>query len=82
MLASRFLLGCWLALAVLSLATVGLAQGAVSSGAVLLLAVLKAWLITDGFMELRHGPWRWRVLLLAWAGVLALVVGISLNLRG
>jgi cytochrome c oxidase subunit 4 len=82
MLASRFLLGCWLALAALSLATVGLAQGAVSSGAVLVLAVLKAWLITDGFMELLHGPWRWRVLLLAWAGVLALVVGISLNLRG
>ncbi len=81
MLASRFLLGCWLALALFSLATVGLAQGAVSSGAILLLAVLKAWLITDGFMELRHGPWRWRGLLLAWAAVLAVLVGISLHLR-
>jgi hypothetical protein len=81
MAASTFLLRCWLALVMLSIATVLLAQGRASAWAILLLAVLKAWLITDGFMELRHGPQRWRGLLLAWAAVLALLVGISLSLR-
>lgn len=79
--ASKFLLRCWLALACLSLVTVALAQGRASVWLVLLLAVLKAWLITDGFMELRHGPWRWRALVLAWALVLALLVGATLSLR-
>ncbi|KDN99087.1 MULTISPECIES: cytochrome C oxidase subunit IV family protein [Pseudomonas] len=71
---SIFLLLCWLALTCLSLGTVMLGQGAL----ILLLAVAKAWLITDGFMELRHGPQRWRWLLLSWALVLAALVGLSL----
>ncbi|MNH16966.1 hypothetical protein D3C79_766180 [compost metagenome] len=55
-----------------------LGQGTV----ILLLAAAKAWLITDGFMELRHGPQRWRWLLLSWALVLAALVGLGLHLRG
>jgi hypothetical protein len=37
--------------------------------------VTKAWLIADGFMELRHAPRLWRRLVLSWAVVLA--VGVS-----
>jgi len=79
MSASKVLIGCWLALAVLSIATVVLG----SSGSTLLLAVsvlavalVKAWLISDGFMELRHAPLMWRLLLSAWPMVMA--VGILL----
>ncbi|QBF26481.1 hypothetical protein EXN22_12545 [Pseudomonas tructae] len=78
MSSSIFLLLCWLALACLSLGSVLLGQGAL----VLLLAVAKAWLITDGFMELRHGPQRWRWLMLSWALVLAALLGLGLYLRG
>jgi hypothetical protein len=45
---------------------------------VLLAALAKAWLITDGFMELRHAPWLWRGLLLAWPAAMA--VGVLLTL--
>lgn len=62
MSASKLLLGCWLGLVVLSVATVTLGQ----AGAILLLALGKAWLIVDGFMELRHAPRLWRSLLLGW----------------
>jgi len=54
-----------------------------SSGSTLLLAagvmaiaLIKAWLITDGFMELRHAPRLWRLLLLCWP--LAMATGIVL----
>lgn len=78
MTASRFLLLCGLALAVLSLGTVLLGQ----DGLVMALAVAKAWLITEGFMELRHGPWRWRLPLLAWALVVMTLVGLVSHLPG
>ncbi|MBC3336301.1 hypothetical protein HBO04_03910 [Pseudomonas proteolytica] len=42
--------------------------------AVVLAAVAKAWVIADGFMELRHAPLGWRAALLAWPVVL--VAGI------
>jgi cytochrome c oxidase subunit IV len=48
--------------------------------AILLVAVGKAWLITDGFMEMRHAPRLWRRLMLSWALVLAAVVGLTLIL--
>ena len=63
------LLACWGALVLLSV-------GTVMSGAaglwwiVVLAAVAKAWMITDGFMELRHAPWGWRAAMLAWPVVL------------
>lgn len=81
MSASRFLLVCWAALATLSVSTVLLAQSGatgVLSVAILLVAVVKAWLITDGFMEMRHAPRLWRRLLVSWALVLAVVVGVML----
>jgi hypothetical protein len=45
---------------------------------VLLAALAKAWLISDGFMELRHAPRLWRGLLLGWA--LVMVLGVLLSL--
>jgi hypothetical protein len=48
--------------------------------AILLVAVGKAWLITDGFMEMRHAPRLWRRLMLSWALVVATVVGLTLIL--
>lgn len=83
MTVSRVLLVCWAALATLSVCTVVLAHaGATSllSIAILLVAVGKAWLITDGFMEMRHAPRLWRRLMLSWALVLAAVVGLTLIL--
>ncbi|UQS88590.1 cytochrome C oxidase subunit IV family protein [Pseudomonas chlororaphis subsp. piscium] len=82
----RFLLSCWVALAGLSVGTVWLGgwlgQGAPREVAllILLLAVAKAWLIADGFMELRHGPRLWRWLLLGWPLALALLLGLILSL--
>ena len=78
---SRVLLVCWAALAALSLCTVllGLAGGNRKfTIAILLVAVGKAWLIADGFMEMRHAPRLWRRLMLSWAVVLATVVGLTL----
>ncbi|WP_367375182.1 cytochrome C oxidase subunit IV family protein [Pseudomonas lini] len=81
MSASRFLLVCWAALATLSVCTVVLAQAGATwllSVVILLVAVGKAWLIADGFMEMRHAPRLWRWLMVSWAVVLAVVVGLTL----
>lgn len=81
MSASRFLLVCWAALATLSVCTVVLAQMGATwllSVAILLVAVGKAWLIADGFMEMRHAPRLWRRLMVSWGVVLAVVVGMTL----
>ncbi len=72
------LMGCWLGLVLLSITTVALGQQAGWPSLILLLAVAKAWMITDGFMELRHGPRLWRGLLLGWPVVLVGVVGLML----
>ncbi|MGY2959563.1 hypothetical protein HBO34_24070 [Pseudomonas veronii] len=72
---SQGLIVCWATLVVLSVGTV-LAGGSGLWLAVLLLAVVKAWLIADGFMELRHAPRFWRALVLGWPVVLVLVVGL------
>lgn len=80
---SRVLIACWMALAVLSTGTVALGQIAATglvSIAILVVAVTKAWLIADGFMELRHAPRLWRRLVLSWAAVLASVIGIVISL--
>ncbi len=79
MSASKVLIGCWLALALLSSATVLLGNAGSTlllGGAVLVIALAKAWLITDGFMELRHAPLMWRLLLLGWP--IAMAGGILL----
>ncbi|WP_347929698.1 cytochrome C oxidase subunit IV family protein [Pseudomonas helvetica] len=83
MSASRLLLVCWAALATLSVCTVVLLQVGATwllPIAILLVAVGKAWLITDGFMEMRHAPRLWRRLMVSWALVLAVVVGLTLVL--
>ncbi|MCJ0973801.1 cytochrome C oxidase subunit IV family protein [Pseudomonas sp. PS1] len=83
MSASKRLIGCWLALALLSTVTVRLGSAGSTlllAGAVLAVAAAKAWLITDGFMELRHAPVMWRLLLLGWpvamAGGILLVMSL------
>ncbi|MBV7483613.1 cytochrome C oxidase subunit IV family protein [Bordetella sp. BOR01] len=73
------LLCYWLGLVVLTVATVSAAGGAALpslQGWVIALAVAKAWLVIDGFMELRHAPRAWRLLLLAWP--LAMAAGVLL----
>lgn len=80
MSASRTLILCWLGLAVLSVASVQLGNSGatlVLVASVLLAALGKAWLITDGFMELRHAPRLWRGLLLGWP--LAMGLGVLLT---
>ncbi|PMX05497.1 MULTISPECIES: cytochrome C oxidase subunit IV family protein, partial [unclassified Pseudomonas] len=47
---------CWAVLVALSVGTV-LTGASGLWGVVLGLAVVKGWVIVDGFMELRHGPW-------------------------
>lgn len=83
MSASRVLLLCWLALAVLTSLTVVLGNSgstpALAAG-VLGLALVKAWLITDGFMELRHAPMLWRVLLLGWPLVMGAGILLAMSL--
>lgn len=79
MSASKVLIGCWLTLAMLSTATVLLGNAGSTlllAGAVLAIALVKAWVITEGFMELRHAPALWRLLLSGWP--LAMAGGILL----
>ncbi|MGO4324967.1 cytochrome C oxidase subunit IV family protein [Pseudomonas sp. KB_12] len=78
---SRVLIACWMTLAVLSTGTVALGQIAATglvSIAILVVAVTKAWLIADGFMELRHAPRLWRRLVLSWAALLAIAISFTL----
>lgn len=81
MSASKTLVICWLGLVVLSIGTVVLGSlGATLAlfGGMLAVALGKAWLITDGFMELRHAPPFWRALLFGWP--LAMAGGVWLTL--
>lgn len=78
---SKGLLLFWLGLVLLSAATVALGSLGASltlAGGMLAVALGKAWLITDGFMELRHAPLFWRVLLFGWP--LAMAGGVWLTL--
>jgi hypothetical protein len=79
---STTLIACWLGLAVLSVVSVQLGDSGSTlllAAGVLLAALGKAWLITDGFMELRHAPRLWRWLLLAWP--LTMAAGVLLMLQ-
>lgn len=83
MSASKVLIACWLGLAVLSTATVLLGNAGSTlllAAGVLAIALVKAWLITDGFMELRHAPRLWRLLLLGWPLAMALGIGLAIIL--
>ena len=77
---SKMLIGCWLGLTALSVSTVLLGAAGTSLllvAGVLLVALAKAWLIIDGFMELRHAPRMWRGLLLGWP--IAMATGVLLS---
>ena len=81
MSSSVVLILCWLGLAALTTTTVllGSAGSTLLLGAsVLAVALVKAWLISDGFMELRHAPSRWRLLLFCWP--LAMAGGVLMTL--
>lgn len=81
---SRILIICWLALVALSITSVQLGHagsGLALAAAILLAALGKAWLITDGFMHLRHAPPLWRGLLLSWALVMGALVLLTLWLQ-
>jgi len=78
---SHLLIVCWAALTLLSTGTVALGRVAgteLISIAILTVAVTKAWLIADGFMELRHAPRLWRRLILSWALLLAVLIASTL----
>lgn len=80
-MSTRGLLCCWIGLVLLSLATVAsleLVAARWGAAALMLLALGKAWLIVDGFMELKHAPWLWRGLMLAWPVCMA--AGVLLTL--
>lgn len=82
MSASRTLIVCWLGLAALSVVSVRLGDHGSTlllAACVLLAALGKAWLIVDGFMELRHAPRLWHWLLLAWP--LTMAAGVLLMLQ-
>lgn len=78
----KVLLGCWLALMLLTAATVYWGANATSLVLqvviVLIIAVIKAGIIIDGFMELWPAPAKWRLIMYGWPLSMALVVGISL----
>ncbi|MCP1463898.1 cytochrome C oxidase subunit IV family protein [Pseudomonas sp. S3E17] len=76
MTGSRTLILCWLMLVVLSVGTVLTGASGLWWG-VLLLAVVKGWVIVDGFMALRRGPWLWRIVMVGWGVVLIALVGLS-----
>lgn len=71
---------CWSGLLLLSLLSLWLVAEPVPSWATLALAMValgKAWLIVDGFMELHNGPRLWRFLLLGWSLCMALVLFLA-----
>ncbi len=78
------LLGCWLVLMLLTLGTVYWGSHAGSLllqvAVILAIAVIKAGVIIDGFMELWHASGTWRLLMYGWPVVMALVIATTLLL--
>ncbi len=84
MSASQLLIGAWLGLVLLSVGSVQLGNAGAGLGlasAVLLAALVKAWLIADNFMHLRHAPPLWRGLLLGWPLLVGALVLLTLGLQ-
>lgn len=81
---SQLLIGAWLGLVLLSVGSVQLGNagaGLTLAAAVLLAALVKAWLIVDNFMHLRHAPPLWRGLLLGWPLLVGALVLLTLGLQ-
>ncbi|SDO34859.1 cytochrome C oxidase subunit IV family protein [Pseudomonas jinjuensis] len=76
----RVLLLCWGVLLLLTVASV--AAGSLGEHWAMLLAlggcVVKGWIISEHFMELRSAPRFWRFLLLAWPLLLTALIGTTL----
>ena len=81
---SQLLIGAWLGLVLLSVGSVQLGNagtGLTLASAVLLAALVKAWLIADNFMHLRHAPPLWSGLLLGWPLLVGALVLLALGLQ-
>lgn len=78
----RTLLFCWVALIAATLITVYWGANATTLLAqvsiVLIIAVIKAGIIIDGFMELRHASTQWRLLFYGWPVVMSIVLAVTL----
>ncbi|MBO3277938.1 cytochrome C oxidase subunit IV family protein [Pseudomonas schmalbachii] len=76
----RALFSCWIVLLLLTLVSVSCGSHGErwAMGLVLGCGVAKGWLISERFMELHSAPRLWRILLLAWPLLLALLVGMTL----
>jgi len=75
---------CWLVLILATMVTVywGTQQNTLvlQLVVILLIAVLKAGVIIDGFMELRHASVRWRMIMYGWPVAMSAVIAITLLL--
>lgn len=73
---------CWLLLILATLATVywgtRLAIPGLQLAVILVIAIIKAGLIIDGFMELRHAAPGWRVIMYGWPLAMALIIALTL----
>lgn len=78
----KILLGCWVALMLLTAVTVYWGANATSLVlqvvVILIIAVIKAGIIIDGFMELWHSSAKWRLIMYGWPVVMGLAVAITL----
>lgn len=78
----KILLGCWLTLMLLTAATVYWGANATNLllqvVVILIIAVIKAGFIIDGFMELWSASAKWRLIMYGWPVVMGLVVAATL----
>lgn len=72
---------CWLALILATLLTVYWGAEVTSLqlqlAIVLSLAIVKAGIIIDGFMELRHSSLRWRAIMYGWPLAMSLLLALT-----
>lgn len=73
---------CWLVLILATMVTVywGAQQTTLVLQVVviLIMAIVKAGVIIDGFMELRHASVRWRMIMYGWPVAMSAIVAVTL----
>lgn len=71
----------WLIMLFATLTTWGLGEGGAGGRLAMLtmlaMAFIKGVLVIDDFMELRHAPLLWRVLLIGWLGLVTALIVLS-----
>ncbi|MCK9237246.1 MAG: cytochrome C oxidase subunit IV family protein [Thiopseudomonas sp.] len=76
------LFACWLVLILATMVTVywGAQQTTLVLQVVviLIIAILKAGVIIDGFMELRHASVRWRMIMYGWPVAMSAIIAVTL----